>query len=126
MTGRVRFGENANGVCTEVWNSEECAVGYYLDDLDQKQIDLDAIDNRIIMVNVPSYEVYNTGTYYATAEFDIRFSCVGQRADVSAQTKLSGRELVDGDYSYSWDEDYTSTAVRINLGKLSGKHCLHL
>lgn len=121
VTGKVRFGENANGVCTEVWNAEECAVGYYTDGEGEQQIDLSQIDNRVIMVNVPSYEVAVPGTYYATAEFDINFTCVGMRADISAATKTSEREIEVSDYSYAWDEDYTSTATAVNLAKLSNK-----
>ena len=117
VTGKVLFGENANGVCTETWNSEQAALGLTNHDVEGE----DDTDYRTIMVNVPSYEVTTSGTYYATAEFEINFTCVGMNSDIGATTKLSGKEIEESDYSYAWDEDYTSTASMVNLGRMGNK-----
>ena len=117
VTGKVLFGENANGVCTETWNSDQAAAGLTNHDVNGE----DDTDYRTIMVNVPSYEVTTSGTYFATAEFEINFTCVGMKSDIGATTKLSGKEIKESDYSYAWDEDYTSTASMVNLGRMGNK-----
>ena len=120
VTGYVLFGENTDGVCTEVWNSEQASAPISYDGDGNRVVDNDAIDNRVITINVPNYEVHNPGIYYATAEFDIGFTCVGMKSDVSAATKLADREIVNGT-SYSWNTTYTSTAKALNLNNCGNK-----
>ena len=125
--GKVRFGENTDGICTESWNSnqvlqgsakEEDGVTLKTDANGKFVLDEENIDNRTIMINVPSYEVSEPGTYYATAEFSISFSCIGQRSNIGAATKLANRGLVQTGDGYTWDNTYAPSVDYMYLNRL--------